>query len=281
MWGRPQTTGSTQLTNFSLNIVSASTGFDVDAASIEVYNPVLSTTRSRFEYVSDSSDGLVDVDANLPVAFNRGVAGLQGFTIDSATADGFGGSCDAKDDYCDDSSGVESWLIASFSLIPNTAIGAADLYLQVGLNGMNHSGELPADMEVSFGVDSVGPAPPAYDPSLDLQQTHADDDADASLMYLMPGDYDTDGDVDTDDYTEWRTSYGGANYAADGNSDRAINAADYTVWRDHLPPPPAPVASANAAPEPGAALIAAASLMLRGASRRRAPRRLLASNGTG
>ena len=52
----------------------------------------------------------------------------------------------------------------------------------------------------------------------------------------VPGDYDGDGDVDSDDYTVWNGSYGqsGAGLAADGNGDGVVDAADFTVWRDAL-----------------------------------------------
>ncbi|WP_197524736.1 spherulation-specific family 4 protein [Botrimarina hoheduenensis] len=48
----------------------------------------------------------------------------------------------------------------------------------------------------------------------------------------VAGDYDGDGDVDTDDYEVWKANFGGPNLAADGNDDGVIDAADYTVWRD-------------------------------------------------
>ncbi|TWT37717.1 Soluble aldose sugar dehydrogenase YliI precursor [Posidoniimonas corsicana] len=57
------------------------------------------------------------------------------------------------------------------------------------------------------------------------------------VRYVNPlaGDYDIDGDVDQDDYTVWRQSYGSnLLLAADGNGDGRVDAADYTVWRDNL-----------------------------------------------
>jgi hypothetical protein len=53
----------------------------------------------------------------------------------------------------------------------------------------------------------------------------------------VPGDYDGDFTVDTDDYTVWRNTYGQFGIApgtgADGNRDGVINAADYVIWRDN------------------------------------------------
>ena len=48
----------------------------------------------------------------------------------------------------------------------------------------------------------------------------------------LAGDYDGDGDVDTDDYAVWAAAFGGSNPAADGNGDGVVGADDYTVWRD-------------------------------------------------
>ncbi|MEO1496455.1 MAG: hypothetical protein AAFV43_04820 [Planctomycetota bacterium] len=48
------------------------------------------------------------------------------------------------------------------------------------------------------------------------------------------GDYDTDFDVDTDDYTAWQNGFGGGDGPADGNGDGVVDLADYTVWRDSV-----------------------------------------------
>jgi hypothetical protein len=51
----------------------------------------------------------------------------------------------------------------------------------------------------------------------------------------IPGDYNHDGIVDTDDYNVWRSSFGSeTNLAADGNGNNIVDAADYTIWRAHL-----------------------------------------------
>jgi ELWxxDGT repeat protein len=63
----------------------------------------------------------------------------------------------------------------------------------------------------------------------------------------LPGDYDGNGVVDTNDYSVWKTNFGatsGPGLAADGNNDGHVNLADYTIWRDNLgaqlvPPSPA------------------------------------------
>lgn len=66
------------------------------------------------------------------------------------------------------------------------------------------------------------------------------------VRYVNPiiGDYDIDGDVDLDDHTAWRETYGSnLLLGADGNRDGVVNAADYTVWRDAFDALSAPAAA--------------------------------------
>ena len=50
----------------------------------------------------------------------------------------------------------------------------------------------------------------------------------------LPGDYDSDLRVDYEDYFRWRAKFASTDPTADGNHDGTVNAADYTVWRDHF-----------------------------------------------
>jgi hypothetical protein len=53
----------------------------------------------------------------------------------------------------------------------------------------------------------------------------------------LPGDYDSDGTVEIEDYAIWKAAYGDLvtpNTSGDGNGDGRVNAADYTVWRNNL-----------------------------------------------
>jgi hypothetical protein len=57
------------------------------------------------------------------------------------------------------------------------------------------------------------------------------------VRYINPlaGDYDIDGDVDNDDFTIWKSTFGSnLLLAADGNRDGIVDAADYVVWRKNL-----------------------------------------------
>lgn len=68
--------------------------------------------------------------------------------------------------------------------------------------------------------------------------------------FPRPGDYDRDHDVDQNDRTFWATHFGataGLGLQADGNNDGAVDAADYTIWRDNLPTPTAAVVAVASA----------------------------------
>lgn len=93
---------------------------------------------------------------------------------------------------------------------------------------------------------------------------------------VLEGDYNNDGAVDAADYSVWRNSLGGATgLAADGNGDLAIDHNDYLTWRANYgrvgvqnPLPMGPVANSTAAPEPAAASLLVACLAALASHRR-------------
>jgi hypothetical protein len=53
-----------------------------------------------------------------------------------------------------------------------------------------------------------------------------------------PGDFNLDGEVHTDDYDVWRSTFGSTTQsAADANRNGIIDAADYVVWRNQFTTP--------------------------------------------
>lgn len=51
----------------------------------------------------------------------------------------------------------------------------------------------------------------------------------------LPGDYNLDGDVDSDDYELWRGDFTSTlALAADGSGNGTVDAADYVIWRHNL-----------------------------------------------
>ncbi len=51
----------------------------------------------------------------------------------------------------------------------------------------------------------------------------------------IPGDYNGDTIVDSQDHNAWRAAYGTNLTAADGNNNGSVDAADYVIWRKALP----------------------------------------------
>ena len=67
--------------------------------------------------------------------------------------------------------------------------------------------------------------------------------------YIAPGDYNADGAIDAADYTVWRDFASATTHInrGDGNLDGAVNAADYEVWQSNYGGGPALITSV---PEP-------------------------------
>jgi cytochrome c peroxidase len=84
----------------------------------------------------------------------------------------------------------------------------------------------------------------------------------------LPGDYDGNGVVDSDDYAYWSANVGDtSSLVADGNGDQVVDAADYVVWRksvgltwQSLGAGTGQNSSAEGAPEPSALVLAAIAL---------------------
>jgi hypothetical protein len=97
-----------------------------------------------------------------------------------------------------------------------------------------------------------------------------------NFLSVVLGDYDRNGIVEHADYVLWKSTFGNTvsapGYGADGNFDGLINAADYTVWRDHLLPG-STAALSHSVPEPVAMLLIASAIIgLSGQHSRRRPR---------
>jgi hypothetical protein len=77
--------------------------------------------------------------------------------------------------------------------------------------------------------------------------------ADRVFAPIAPGDYNADGDVNTADYTLWRSTFGSSNrLTADGNGNGVIDAGDYVIWRKNFDLAGG-TAAAIAVPEPNTA----------------------------
>ncbi|TWT76918.1 Calcium-dependent protease precursor [Posidoniimonas polymericola] len=67
--------------------------------------------------------------------------------------------------------------------------------------------------------------------------------ASTEALFVLEGDFDSNGVVDLDDKQLWRSTYGatGSNLAADGNRDGRVDSADYSLWRENYVPKGDPI----------------------------------------
>jgi hypothetical protein len=74
---------------------------------------------------------------------------------------------------------------------------------------------------------------------------------------LVPGDFDSDGDVDGADFVIWQTNFPAASghvlATGDADGDGDVDGADFVVWQTNFPFTPGP--GASPIPEPGAILL--------------------------
>ncbi|TWT90534.1 hypothetical protein Mal64_09260 [Pseudobythopirellula maris] len=122
----------------------------------------------------------------------------------------------------------EGWLGFSFSSLHEAA-------------GHDNEGAVPYP---DFYLDDldVGDNPDGAAPTIELV---------VSILDPLPGDYDGDGQVTTSDYDRWVEQFGTTGPEADGNGNGLVDAADFTVWRDHY----TPASQAIAVPEPSGAQV--------------------------
>jgi glucose/arabinose dehydrogenase len=122
-----------------------------------------------------------------------------------------------------------------------------------------------ASAPTSFGEDAAGNLYIAYIGSGEVYRIN---------MAHPTGDYDLDGNVDNDDYSVWRRSFGTTSVGlpADGYGNGTIDAADYVIWRNALPPGAGSALDA-VVPEPATAVLMAAIAFIAWpfVGRRRAP----------
>jgi hypothetical protein len=71
-----------------------------------------------------------------------------------------------------------------------------------------------------------------------------------TITPITPGDFTLDGNVNANDYSLWRSTYGPTGTSeADWDRNGIVDTADYVTWRDNLPATAVPGPTANV-PEP-------------------------------
>jgi hypothetical protein len=183
------------LRSVSLNLVASAPGLDLVDGSFSFRNDA-GAGRERFEHVLDST--------TVPTLFSD-----QSALAAAATADSVLG-------------------INGFTLFPTSIIvGTPPACLSAETGCYAGAGQVARPL---FEFDVVGVTPLAAS-NLFLQVG----DLGVIEYDLADGDYDFNGVVDLLDHAAWASGYGVSGVAAsDGSADGAVNAADYTVWRDNL-----------------------------------------------
>jgi hypothetical protein len=143
---------------------------------------------------------------------------------------------------------ASSKLTIPFNWDPQTFAGPNQPYLWANLPAIAYTtiGLVGTNLLGAFNVDRITPISPTE------------------------GDYNLDGQIDVNDYVEWRNAFGftdALHSYADGNHDGVVDDADYVVWRVALS---SGTTSGASIPEPsGAFLVMIASLAVSSLQRNR------------
>ena len=197
IWARAET--GKKLRNISLNLVAEQAGVDFINGSFTMHNDA-GGGRQRYEYTSDSSSfpAIESEESLFDVRFNSqtdAIEDLQGFSI------------------TDSSSLVRG--------VGGVCVGAETGCVTAG-DG------LPAWLIATVTYNAV-----VGGPNTDLHLQIGDNGINHES--LVPGDYDYNGVVDMDDFTEAENTFGSTtDLWADGNDNGIVDAADFTIWQDNL-----------------------------------------------
>jgi hypothetical protein len=121
----------------------------------------------------------------------------------------------------------------------------------------------------SAGVDHALPAQAPADDVLGRLRAGVPDVGAFEWVVASPADFDEDGNVDGDDLLQWQGDFGPSSLS-DADNDGDSDGADFLVWQQQLGSSLAAQHAVDAAPEPAARALAAASSLAMAAVRRRA-----------
>lgn len=258
VWAKPDATHT--LKNWSLRIESKLAGNVIKFTDSYVYNPILAGDPNdvRWEYVVQPTT-------------NAAISGeFMGFTLteNSSYGKGIGPSTTADDPYY---FGSNSWLLARVDFDAQNVVGLTQLFLQIGLLGLNNVGQTAGQTSVVFGHTGDTSINPGNTNNRQVSIGAAD--AKVQVLATPDADFDTDldGKVNGLDFLIWQRYYGlmagATNHTGDANNDGKTDHIDLAAWEFQYGTtiPVAPLSAASTAvPEPatwGLALIAWGSLL--------------------
>lgn len=140
---------------------------------------------------------------------------------------------------------IEAYLLGGSQLEPGERLMLGELFS----DGVGQ--DVDADVDYAVNIDFADPTRP------DGQAVVYGDLVTVPVIVVDP-DYNNDGAVDAADYTVWRDSVGstGTGLAADGNADGVVDQNDYGIWKANYGLS-APGGSSVAVPSPAASALAA------------------------
>lgn len=266
IWGRPE--AGFNLQAFALNLIAEQSGA-ITFLNVEVLNPFYSDSNpanpiKRHQLVFDSSQSVGP--ARIELRPDR-IVGFSGLTFFNDAANlfpggGIGPTC--EDALCEqDTSGQPMWKIGTARFRAGAVGTSTPLFLELGTQGIWHTGENPTDTSVRFGEpsDVLHEWAAGMDPATDAD--HRDmhmglpDALIEVVSQLSNADFNDDSDVDGADFLTWQRGLGVAktHVHGDANFDGVVNDQDLSLWQMQYGT--AGTASLSSIPEPTAFVLLA------------------------
>lgn len=263
IWAKPDSGKTLQNWSLRLNSLNASV---LDFTTSEVFNPVLDDTGDKDEVRWEI--------VNEPTSSSNLSKDLMGFSLtnDQVVGQGIGPATTGVDPLY---FGSNAWLLARVDYALKNFVGMSEVYLEIGLAGLNNEGETTENTQVLFGHDTdtpFGTALPINRHKLGFNQV----DAKIDVLPTPDADFDTDSDgvVSGTDFLIWQENYGlngATNHQGDANGDGKVNRIDLAAWEFQygMTIPVAPLTGAGlAVPEPVTAALAMACALVIATGRR-------------
>jgi hypothetical protein len=271
VWARPAV--GYRLSAFSLDLQSATPGVAA-FTSVDVLNPQVQAMPPvlRHQVVFDSESGLFVTEDEI-----YGFLGLSFFddTMGLPNGVGIGGMCGLDPD-CSTASGAPAWRVATIQYQAGLALGATELFLAIGEQGLWQSPaaandpDPPADTSAVFGLpnDAVN----QWATLFGVDHRHNPQGLADAVIQVASADFDEDGEINGIDFLAWQRGLGVGSSLEEGdaNGDGQVNHADLAAWRFQFGATGAVVPVGSVVPEPaGIVLIAALGGLIRSRRSRR------------
>lgn len=231
VWARPAA-GETLL-GFSLNLIADAP--HVTFTDLVVHNPPLEGGSGAFRHqlTFDADSGLTIQDNSI---HRFSGLSLPGSFPDLPDGAGLGPTC--QDAMCSTASGDPSWHIVTVTFLAGDAGTSAQLFLEIGEQGVWHADEAPTETSAVFGNDGVEHVWSTGIGETDHRDSHfgLPDLVVYVVGTLSDADFDEDGRVDGFDFLVVQRGFGGPGTHDDGDADGdgQVAAADVAIWQSQF-----------------------------------------------